>query len=131
MSKKNYYGSKSIRVKQKFVDNLIHQKVINKYLTVYDKLIRSETPIIWKNIPNFTKYEASSDGRIRNTWTYLVLKPQLNNGYYTVKLCGDGEQKEYLVNRLVAMAFLPNPKNLPEVDHIDSDTLNNHVTNLR
>lgn len=52
-------------------------------------------------------------------------------GYENVKLCSCGIVTHFLVHRLVAGAFIPNPDNLPEVDHIDKNVQNNDVTNLR
>ena len=52
------------------------------------------------------------------------------SGYYTVDLCKDGNVKTTLVHRLVAEAFIPNPKGLHFVNHIDSNRTNNDVNNL-
>lgn len=54
-----------------------------------------------------------------------------NSGYYQVGICRNGKASPRLVHRLVAETFLENPKNLRDVDHIDSDRLNNNVENLR
>ena len=51
--------------------------------------------------------------------------------YLKVTLHKDGIRKDYLVHRLVAETFIPNPQNKPCVDHIDTDKLNNKVENLR
>ena len=78
-------------------------------------------------------------------WGYLVdhagnvvgqraryLKPSINrNGYEQVNLFHDGIRKRtYLVHRLVAITHIPNPDNLPEVNHKDGNKLNNHYNNL-
>ena len=47
-----------------------------------------------------------------------------------VNLCKEGKRKTFRVNRLVAQAFMPNPNNLPEVNHKDENKLNNKVENL-
>ncbi len=61
-----------------------------------------------------------------------IIKHHINNrGYHIVNLHKDGVQKTYLVSRLVAKAFISNPDNLPEVDHIDENKDNNCVSNLR
>lgn len=61
-----------------------------------------------------------------------VLKHIINNkGYHLVNLCKDGVGKRYLVSRLVASAFIPNPNNYLEVDHINENKDDNSVTNLR
>ena len=52
------------------------------------------------------------------------------NGYLCVNLYKEGKKKNYRVNRLVALAFIPNPENKPEVDHKDQNKLNNNYTNL-
>lgn len=59
-----------------------------------------------------------------------ILKPHIKNGYLAVNLFKDGKQKHYYIHRLVAEAFIPNPGNLPEVNHKDCDKTNNHVSNL-
>jgi len=47
-----------------------------------------------------------------------------------VVLCKNGNQKRFLIHRLVGVAFILNPDNKPEINHIDGDRSNNHVTNL-
>jgi hypothetical protein len=53
-------------------------------------------------------------------------------GYFRVGLSKNRKEKKFLVSRLVALAFIPNPENKPIVDHIDeTNKLNNHISNLR
>lgn len=88
----------------------------------------------WKVISDCPLYEVSNEGEIRRKETKRVLKQRLNlkrNGYPLVNLhYGKGQQKTFSVHRLVAKAFLPNPNNLSDVDHIDRTTNNNKVSNL-
>lgn len=53
-----------------------------------------------------------------------------NRRYRTVSAMVNGKQKHFLVHRLVAEGFIPNPKNLPEINHIDGNPANNRVENL-
>ena len=60
-----------------------------------------------------------------------IIKPHPNNsGYLDVSLYKDGKRIHKKIHRMVAEAFIPNPNNLPEVDHIDADKNNNCVDNL-
>jgi hypothetical protein len=56
----------------------------------------------------------------------------INNtkGYMRVGLSFNGTEKKYTVHRLVAICFIPNPNNYKQVNHIDGNKLNNHVSNL-
>lgn len=58
------------------------------------------------------------------------LKPDSLRGYERVVLSKNGETKRFQVHRLVAMTFIDNPKNKPQVNHIDGDKNNNNVSNL-
>lgn len=53
------------------------------------------------------------------------------NGYISVCLYNNGEGKDCLVHRVVAKAFIPNPENKPQIDHIDRNRSNNNASNLR
>lgn len=81
-------------------------------------------------------YEVSSDGRVRSLNYRGVqgriedLSPGDKGGYLAVVLYSRGVQQGRLVHRLVAQAFLDNPLELPEVNHIDENPSNNHVSNL-
>ena len=85
----------------------------------------------WQIISLYPKYEASELGRIRNAETKYILKPYLTNrGYNTVGFWVDGKKKRLSVHRLVAMTFMLNPDNLPEVNHINGIKTDNRSTNL-
>ncbi len=83
-------------------------------------------------VPDYPDYLVYDDGRIFSKKRRKMLKPRDNGyGYHQVALCKDGKVKNGRVNRLVAQAYIPNPENKCEVDHIDRDKSNNHVSNLR
>lgn len=87
----------------------------------------------WKEIPGFEKYEASTDGRIRNKKTKRIRKQQkIKNGYMQVSLYAGQTTalKPLYVHRLVAITFIDNPNNYPEVNHKDGDITNNGIDNL-
>ena len=92
---------------------------------------------IWKNIEGYPNYQVSNMGRIKRLSTGYyrrtekILKPQLqNNGYLHIKLSQKDKTKCILVHRLVAQVFIPNPNNLPQVNHINEDKTDNRVENL-
>lgn len=87
---------------------------------------------IWKDIPDYEGlYQVSNLGRVKGLIRGKILKQSiLTNGYLNVWLSKDGRVKIKRVHRLVAMAFIPNPDNKPQVNHIDKDVTNNCVNNL-
>ena len=76
-----------------------------------------------------TKYYITTNGNIiRDT---LTLKKSVNkSGYQRIVLNVNGGKVSKLIHRLVAETYLPNPNNLPEVDHKDTNKLNNDISNL-
>jgi len=81
---------------------------------------------IWKPIPDYEGYEASTQGRIRNSRTGRILKPGLRSGYLHVDL----QRKSKYVHILVAQTFIPNPDNLPQVNHRNENKEDDRVENL-
>jgi hypothetical protein len=86
---------------------------------------------IWKD-SLIGNYQVSNLGRIKAMGERkVILKPrQRYDGYQQVSIFVDGRHKMYLVHRLIAMAFIPNPLNLPMINHIDAVRNNNVVYNL-
>lgn len=94
----------------------------------------------WKNIPEYEGlYQVSNLGRVksfRQSTKYgcqkeYILKPTIaNNGYAQVTLYANARRQKFLVHRLVAVAFVPNPSNLPQINHKDENRLNNSASNL-
>tara|TARA_R110002126_G_scaffold270731_1_gene414538 strand:+ start:260 stop:760 length:501 start_codon:yes stop_codon:yes gene_type:complete len=71
-----------------------------------------------------------NDGRIHNRKSKLMTPLKNNHGYLVVGLTVNKKTQNFLVHRLVATAFIENPKNLPFVNHKDRDRSNNNISNL-
>jgi hypothetical protein len=84
-------------------------------------------------IKDFPKYAVSTHGRVINIHTGFIYKPHSQGKHYQVELCMDGRKsrKVKLIHRLMAEAFIPNPLRFPYIDHIDRNSFNNEITNLR
>lgn len=85
--------------------------------------------IYWIN-DELTKYSISNSGKVRNDKNGKILKTNFYKGYERVDLTHDGVRKQFFIHRLVAIAFIPNPENKPEVNHKDGDKSNNYDWNL-
>lgn len=100
---------------------------------------------IWKDIPNFNgRYQASNFGNIRRCSRFdnaklehkirKTFKPEKilvgnklsTRGYKRISLL----KKQYFVHRIVALAFIQNPHNFEQINHIDGNKLNNNINNL-
>ena len=92
---------------------------------------------VWKPIKGYEGlYEISNLGRVKSlnykgSGKGKILKNiEHSNGYLIVGLAKNGKRKQFYVHKLVAEAFIPNPENKPEVDHINTIRDDNKVENL-
>jgi hypothetical protein len=77
-------------------------------------------------------YRINKKGEIWSCFYNKFLKPTTNKyGYHQYVLCNTKVHKTLTTHRLLAIQFIPNPNNLPFVDHIDNNRLNNCLENLR
>lgn len=87
----------------------------------------------WRLYEEVPIYEVSSLGRVRNKNTQHILQPCLSrekNGYYKVHLYYNNKNIMRYIHRMVAITFIPNPNNLPYVNHLNWNTRDNRVENL-
>lgn len=103
------------------------------------KLIFSKIPAIMADIEHIGKpvpgyeghYTISESGAVFNLWSKKVLKATIDkDGYYAVGLRSSGTKKTFKIHRLVALVYIENPLNKPEVNHKDTNPANNHFSNL-
>lgn len=83
--------------------------------------------MIWQNIPTEHNYQASNQGKIRNSETLRVLKPMIDKqGYEFVQI----NRKNMKVHRLIGVTFIPNPNNKRCINHKNGIKHDNNVNNL-
>lgn len=99
---------------------------------------------IWKDVVGYEGiYQVSNIGGLRSVERIIrkrggstgllrskILSPSTSNGYFTKMVRQNGIRKLLIVHRAVAMAFIPNPENKPQVNHMDLNRKNNNVSNL-
>ena len=85
---------------------------------------------IWKEIPGFSNYEASTEGRIRSKSGHIIYTCKNNCDYEICCLYKNNKPYCRPVHRLVAQTFIPNPYNLTDVDHINNNKSDNSIDNL-
>lgn len=93
----------------------------------------SKEPEIWKTIDGAPGYSISSHGRVIGMKGYPIKLFKNKKGYLQFAMPIKAINKTFsrVVHRLVAIAFVPNPNNLPEVNHEDGDKENNYCLNLK
>ena len=112
-----------------------------KYKLAYDSLMKfypfttdSLEGEEWRDIAGYNgEYQESNFGRTKSLkrGKVIILRPALqSNGYLHVDLFKDGKSKIRMIHKLVAEAFIPNPLNKLEVNHLDGNKLNCHFSNL-
>lgn len=87
---------------------------------------------IWKDIEGYEGlYQVSNLGRVTRVTTNRILKSSKHvSGYLMVNLSKNSVTSHQRIHRLVAQAFIPNPENKPDINHVDEDKTNNNVNNL-
>lgn len=85
---------------------------------------------IWKDIPDYDGYQISNLGRLKSLKRNIIMKCNKRGDYNSIGLYNKDGYKRFNIHRLVAQVFIPNPDNLPCVNHIDGNKLNNCVDNL-
>lgn len=102
-----------------------------------NQIINSVESEVWKPVVGYEGlYEVSNIGRVRSinfhkSGKAKVMRPSFNTwGYLIVDLRKNNKRHSYTVHRLVALAFIPNPDNLPEINHKNEIKYDNTVENL-
>ena len=87
---------------------------------------------VWRDVQNYEGlYKVSNLGRILSVKKQLILKPkQSHHNYLRIQLYNKSKFKTFAIHRIVATAFIPNPNNYKEVNHLNENPSDNSVANL-
>ena len=110
------------------INNSSDELVVNSQESVENN---SESNEIWKTIPDFSNYEISTLGRLRNKNTKKYIKGTCKRGWLSVCMPNDNKKpKTMFLHRLVALTFIPNPHNKRTVNHKNHKRDDNRLSNL-
>lgn len=97
---------------------------------VHEREYIDQKDVIGEIVPDFPNYIATKEGKIYSIRSKLFLKPSSTRAYEWVSLSNNGVEKQTSVHRLIAKIFIPNPKNLPVVNHKNLNKRDNRIDNL-
>lgn len=83
-----------------------------------------------KKVPGFNDYYVDEEGRVYSIKIKELTPTKTQDGYYQYHFCENNIHKYPRAHRIIAQTFIPNPDNLPVVNHKDGNKLNNEVSNL-
>ena len=102
---------------------------IGDYETIKTEMILTDFEFIigYENL-----YKINKKGEIYSCYKKTILKPSITeDGYFYILLTKEGKRSKCRIHRLIGLQWIPNPDNKPEIDHIDRNTKNNSIENLR
>ena len=86
---------------------------------------------VWKDVVGYEGlYQVSNYGNIKNSKNIIMKQQTTKDGYFSVALSKNNKQKRYQAHRIVAIAFIDNKCQYPEINHKDENKKNNYVSNL-
>ena len=133
----NLFGLYNSKTKRYCRFNHWSESILFYKKCIQNKYFMQET---WKDITEYEGlYQISTFGRVKSlakagsgghTSDIIMKLNKDKDGYLLIHLVKDGKRRVHKVHRLVAQEFIPNPDNLPQINHIDEVKSNNYVTNL-
>lgn len=125
----NYVKFGSYKVEYGGLDD---ENTNQRFYLVRDRRLYDYTPLFWRNYKMiYPDYFISDRGKLYSSYLGKFILPCLNDkGYEKIKIKVKGKFLSTFIHRLVALAFIPNPRNLPQINHINEIKTDNRVENL-
>ncbi len=111
---------------------ILNKKRIIRKNSIIPKVLNLEGEL-WKFVPNYLDYQVSNKGRVKvckHGYEKILKEVTDHWGRKQLSLTKNKKFKKFRTHRIVALAFIPNPENKPQINHIDGNPSNNYLENL-